>query len=252
MIIVCAGMFRSGSTWQYQVACELVRRAGYSAKPLGFLNGSELAKFLVNPRDAETYYLYKTHAPDPIHLTLAPTEFGVLYSFRDLRDVAYSMAHKLGIDFWKVVRDHGIIDLCIAADGFWKAMPGVLTQRYESWVSDNFQFVRKIAAHIGTNLSDSDLAAVAEEFDLGRNRTRTDSLAKQLQAEGVDLSLEENATRYDSNSLLHWNHIRTGSVGQWQSVAAPDELEYLSVACSDWLVAQGYEPNRMWYRRSAA
>jgi len=57
MLIVCAGMYRSGSTWQYQVATEMVRRSGRPAVTAGFLEGPRLAEFLAKPRDPATCYL---------------------------------------------------------------------------------------------------------------------------------------------------------------------------------------------------
>ena len=250
MLIVCAGMFRSGSTWQYQVACELVRRAGRPATPLGFLEGVPLAAFLDGPRDPAVCYLYKTHAPDPVHRLLPPAEFRVLYSYRDLRDVAYSMAHKFAADFWETVRDKQIIDVCLAADAFWRAIPGAFVQRYESWAGDGLPFVRNIAAHLAIDLPDADLAAVAAEFALDRNQARTADLAERLTADGVDLADRANALRHDPASLLHWNHIRNGTVGGWRAAATPDERVFLAAACGDWLVANGYEPDRSWADRA--
>jgi hypothetical protein len=247
MLVICAGMLRSGSTWQYQVACELVRGAGRTARPLGYLEGPRLAEFLAAPVDPNTCYLYKTHPPDPVHLSLDPASVRVLYSYRDLRDVAYSMAHKLGgSGNLNEVRELRILQQVIKADAFWRAMQNVSEQRYETWVVDNLPFVRLIAEALRTTLPETTLTEVADSFALHRNRARAESLAVSLASQGVDLSDRVNALSHDPLSLLHWNHIRGGVVGGWRAVATPDDKAYLAACCGDWLVANNYEPDRLW------
>jgi hypothetical protein len=247
MIVVCAGMFRSGSTWQYQVACELLSRYGRPVQRLGFLEGAPLAEFLAGPVDPGIWYVYKTHPPDPIHRLLQPASVRTFYSYRDLRDVVYSMAHKLGgLSFWEVAQDRRFLAQCIEADAFWRAMPNVSGQRYEDWVEDLTPFVRQIADALEVELPDAALAEVANEFSLSRNRERSAAVATRLAEEGVDLSDRANAFLHDPETLLHWNHFRGGRVGGWRELATPDEKAYLAVSCGEWLVARGYERDHTW------
>lgn len=246
MLVVCAGMFRSGSTWQYQVACELASRSGRTVHPCGFLSGDTLAAFLAAPRDPNAWHLYKTHYPDPIHTALDLAETRVLYSYRDLRDVAYSMAHKTAGTFARTVIEGRMLAECITADAFWSAFPGAFTMRYEEWVRDNGRFVRGIAAALGMGTSQETADEVAGLFRFDRNRDRTARLAARLAGEGVDLSDPANALRYDADSLLHWNHLRTGGVGGWRQVATAEERAVLLAECGQWLVARGYESDSSW------
>jgi hypothetical protein len=246
MLVICAGLWRSGSTWQYQVACELVRQAGWNFQPMGYLQREQLADFLSSSLDPDTCYLYKTHPPDPIHLSLKSALVVTLYSFRDLRDIAYSMTHKLQSTFQKTVREGPIIEWCIAADSFWSQRPGVVEQRYEDWVLDNTPFVRSIAVTLGIDLAETVLEQIVDEFGLQRNKARTAKLAASLSKKGIDLSERRNALLNDPDSLLHWNHIRNGDVGGWKSIALPEEKAYLAEKCGNWLIARGYEFDLLW------
>lgn len=246
MLIVCAGMFRSGSTWQYQVACELAHRSGRTVHPCGFLSGETLASFLAAPRDPHAWHLYKTHHPDPIHTALDPADTRVLYSYRDLRDVAYSMAHKTACTFEQAVVERQVLRGCMAADAYWAVFPGAFTMRYEEWVWDNGRFVRGIAAALGLDVSEATADEVADLFRFDRNRERSAQLAARLAGEGVDLSDPVNALRYDAGSLLHWNHLRTGAVGGWRTLATAEERAVLLAECGQWLVDRGYESDTSW------
>ena len=243
MIVSCAGMYRSGSTWQYQVACELVRCAGRTHQKLGFLQGEPLVEFFGGPRDPQVCYLYKTHSPDPAHLTLSPDEVRTLYSYRDLRDVAWSMAYKIRESFDEAIRRTNFLGECIASDAFWRSMPNVYVQRYETWLGDNLSAVRGIAAHLGVGLPEAILSAIADEFDLDRNRSRTDGFSRRMTAEGVNLYERDNRLLCDPESLLHWNHLRSGAVGQWRTLSTVEDRAFLASACGDWLAANGYEPD---------
>ncbi len=250
MLVICAGLWRSGSTWQYQIACELVRQAGWKFKPMGYLQREQLADFLTGSLDPNMCYLYKTHPPDPIHLSLKSERVVTLYSFRDLRDVAYSMTYKLQSTFQKTVINGPIIEWCISADAFWRERPGVVIQRYEDWILNNAPFVRLIATALGINLSETVLAGIVDEFGLQRNRYRTADLTAHLLEKGIDLSERSNTLLCDPDSLLHWNHIREGAVGCWKSVALPEEKAYLAKMCGDWLIDHGYEPDFVWAKES--
>jgi hypothetical protein len=170
----------------------------------------------------------------------------VLYSYRDLRDVAYSMAHKLGVSFWEAVRDYDILGVCQRNDAAWTAQPNVLQMRYEDMVRHPAAAVSAIAKRLGVALHDDQAAEIAERFSLENNRQRTDRLAEELRRSGVDLSDRVNAFRHDPVTLLHWNHLRDGRVQGWRDAAGPAEIAELARRCGDWLKVRGYESDDRW------
>lgn len=162
-----------------------------------------------------------------------------LYAYRDLRDVAFSLAHLHGLPFQTIYDEHRMLHVCLDNDAFWRAQPGVLVQRYETLVVDPGAAVRQIAAHLGITLGQGEDVTLAEENSLRANRRRTEALAQRLR-DG------DETARRDPHSLLHADHVRTGTVGGWRGEVTPAQLFYLAAVCSDWLLANGYESSPDW------
>src|SRR5262245_21107845 len=102
MDVFCIGMPRSASTWQYAVTCAMVECQG-STRRMGFFHSPDhLAQFVTEyPPSPQQWRVFKTHAPpsDWLASRLATGNARAVYSFRDLRDVAFSLAHKLTSSF---------------------------------------------------------------------------------------------------------------------------------------------------------
>jgi hypothetical protein len=246
MYIICGGMPRSCSTWQYQVACDLVERH-LGGQRLGYVEtGAELAGRLSAPAP-EGWHVVKTHdSHESIAGLLAGGQALGLYSYRDLRDVAYSLVHKLCTPFEQVVLRSRLLHRCLATDAFWASQPGVLCQRYEDLMADPAGGVRAIAAHLGLAPDAAECAAVAERYSLDANKARAARLAQRLRGAGVELGTHTHALVNDPHELLHWNHIRAGEVGAWRAQATPRDLLVLGLICTPWLMARGYEPDGAW------
>jgi len=149
--------------------------------------------------------------------------------------------HKFHISFDEVIAPGGLLELCLVNDVFWTSLPNVLVQRYELITENDITAVRAIAQFIGIDLDGSAAGSLAVEYSLDRNRVRTDSLAKQLRNAGVDLQDPQNQLRYDPKTLLHWNHLRSGSIGNWRERATPEQKAALARVCGEWLIQRGYE-----------
>src|SRR5207248_10609308 len=122
MLVICAGMCRSGSTWQYLVACDLLERTGPGER-LGFLTPPEFARASAEP-PAGRWRVLKTHDGHPAFAAvLATGQARCLYAYRDLRDVAYSLAHKWSVPLRTAVVDRAGVRNCIANQAFWVAQP---------------------------------------------------------------------------------------------------------------------------------
>ncbi len=234
-------MYRSASTWQYNVAGYLVeqsragRRAGYCshADPLVLA--------------APGWQVFKAHEADPVFADmLAHGQARALYAFRDLRDVAYSLIHKANNTFEAVIESDGLLDRALANFRFWTSQSHTLVQRYEDLVADPVAGVRAIAAHLAIPLPAGAAEHIAEEFSLEKNRERMRRVAEHYRSLGVDLHDPANALCRDEQTQWHWNHIRDGRVGGWRSVATPRELMVLARRCGRWLIEQGYEPDYAW------
>ncbi len=247
--MLCGGMYRSASTWQYNVAGRLVEQY-HAGKRRGYcFSGSEIAAGAHVPGCPDSWGVLKAHEADRVYAgLLARGEALALYAFRDLRDVAYSLIHKANSTFAATIESTPILGQAIANFRFWTSQPRTLVQRYEQIVAQPAASVRAIAAHLGIVLTLGESERIAGEFTLEKNRERAEQVARQYRSLGVDLDDPANALCRDELSQWHWNHIRDGRIGSWRQVATPRELAALAHQCGRWLIEQGYEHDYSWAR----
>jgi hypothetical protein len=240
-------MQRSASTWQYDVVCHLVERHR-GGRRLGFFQtGQEFEKQLRANEEQDSWRVMKTHQRHPCYAALLGSGRALaVYSYRDLRDVAFSLAHKCACRFEEVVENRGGLHACIADDQFWSAQPRTLSQRYEDVVTDPVAGLEAIASHLGIPLESGESASVAEEYSLAANSWRAVELKQRLLDEGIELTDPTNANLKNEHTLLHWNHIRSGTVGDWRQEATPRHIALLAAICGPWLKERGYEQDDNW------
>lgn len=251
MHVFCAGMYRSGSTWQYDIASHLLEhfRAG---RRRGVLLVEQSDTFDAE-REGEGWQSWKLHHGHPHFATaLVSGRALAVYSYRDLRDVVYSLMHKFMASFEEIVGRKGLLHACLEYDDFWRSQPGVLVQRYECVMDDPVAATEDLATHLGIPLGEEGVAALATEYALAANKDRTAKLVRQLTEAGLDLGDPSNSCRFDEHSLLHWNHIREGRIGGWRDQASPADIARLSEICGPWLITQGYARDHNWVSTVAA
>src|SRR5947209_10846769 len=106
MDVLCVGMYRACSTWQYEVIAHLLERHR-GGERLGYVDGEQYAAL---DRRAGTgtgagWRVLKSHEG---HRSFARALAGgravAVYAYRDVRDVVFSLMHKRGIRFEQLVR----------------------------------------------------------------------------------------------------------------------------------------------------
>ncbi|MHC5538715.1 sulfotransferase domain-containing protein [Singulisphaera rosea] len=240
MYVLCAGMYRACSTWQYEVIAHLLERHRGGDR-LGYLTGEEFAERDRATRDHAGWTILKSHEGHrQFSKVVAEKRAIVVYAHRDVRDVVFSLMHKRGVSFRRLFRQ-GMIHQILVNDRFWSRQPNVLTQRYEQVVANPVEGVLQLANHIGIEISEPEAAEVASEYSFQTNRKRTQELVARLRDQGVDLEDPSNLQYYDHRTLLHWNHMREGRPGNWRELASPRERAILSRLCDSWLINHEYE-----------
>ncbi len=240
MYVLCVGMYRACSTWQYEVIAHLLERHQGGVR-LGYLTGEQFEEMDDRDGDDGTWKVLKSHEEHGrFARLLAEGRAIAVYAHRDVRDVVFSLMHKRKIDFQTLVTQ-GMVHQVLANDRFWSSQPRSITQRYDRLVADPTIGVEELAAHLGLSLRPGEAAEVAAEYSFQANRQRTMALGQRLQQDGVNLDDPSIAQAHDRRTLLHWNHMREGRVGDWRERATPRQRVALARICGRWLEAHGYE-----------
>jgi hypothetical protein len=252
MVVLCAGMFRSGSTWQYQVTVELAQRSGRPFRAHGMPH-QKLVPGLVGDHAGDgVLHIIKTHTPDVIiREYLDHDGVRVLFSERDFRDVVYSMMHKLNASFEVAVRQWRVVENARINEVFWTMARNKVVQSYADWMADARPFARAIAALMDIAVDDAAVEAIVKKFCLESQKRETARVADRLRRDGVNLEDRKNTFQSDPHSLLHWNHIRQGRQGHWRDLATAEEKQVLLKLCGDWLIKRGYEKDNSWAHAGA-
>jgi FkbM family methyltransferase len=239
MLVLCVGMYRACSTWQYGVVGEIIERHRDGLR-LGFADGGGFASAVESTLDPARWLVLKAHdAHERFAERLSRGQALGIYAHRDLRDVAFSWIHKTGLNFDEII-ERGFLEGCLRNDRFWRDQAGMLFQSYEDLIAEPARGVAEIARHLGIELNPGEDTEIAEMLSFEANRKRTLELSERLVAEGVGLDSKDQNS-YDRQTLLHWNHIRDGRAGYWQELASPEQKETLARICGPWLVEHGYE-----------
>ncbi len=243
--VICAGMYRACSTWQYEVAAHLVERHRDGARS-GYLTAAEYAE---SGRKAPAgWRVIKSHDAHPCFTrAIVEGRAVAIYAYRDVRDVAFSLMHKRRLTFDRLLQQ-GMIHQVLANDRYWTEQPNVLIQRYDEILADPVAAVRAIAQHLGIRPAAGEAERIASEYSLEANKARTEALRRQIEQSGVNLHDASSAQICDPGTLLHWNHVRNGRIGAWLDESTPRDRAILDRLCGRWLAAHGYPPSprEMW------
>ncbi len=244
MYVFCVGMYRACSTWQYEVVAHLLEKHR-GGRRLGYLTGDQFAELDDREGDDGSWKVLKSHEE---HGRFAEALAGgralAIHAHRDVRDVVFSLMHKRNLDFRAIV-EQGMIHQVLANDRFWSARPRMIEQRYDRLVAEAEAGVVELAAFLGLDLAPGEAAEIAAEYSFQSNRNRTIELGQRLQQGGVDLNDPSVAQAHDRQTLLHWNHMREGRVGDWLDRATPRQRLVLARICGPWLAEHRYVPDDM-------
>lgn len=227
MWVICGGMQRSGSTLQFQIAARLVEDRGLGRR-IEWRNARDFSQLRDKYASFSGIKVFKTHTlTEEIRKEFYSGNAVGLYIYRDLRDVFVSSMTKEGSDFsttWK----SGLLDKCVAGFNAWTGLPDVLISRYEDVMASLDDEVSMIAGKIGVSLSPVEIARIAEDYSIEKQKKRMRRVRKEKKV-------------FDEKELLHDNHINSGKEGQWRKRLNTLQILRIEWKIGRWLRDHGYE-----------
>lgn len=263
MLIVCNGMFRSGSTLQYNLVRSLVEKMAvgegkgwFTYEQLNSMQG-QLEKW----SQEDFFYVIKSHAmiPDSDRMTAAGV-MKICYTYRDIRDVAVSIKRKFQEEGEAMLK---LLDKSTKTYFRLKELDGVIWQQYETMIGDLEQTARDLAYCLELDPSEEIIHTVATECSLDNTKkeiaklrfrlkvkNKVYNLLRRLHADQLVASMAQivapefswRSQKYDQTNLLHTDHIssNSGAVGLWQNSLSQQEIELLTQRYGHWLTDAGY------------
>ena len=233
--ILCAGMIRSGSTLQFQLASSIVEHAGLGHR-VKYVPESEFETVLDRHTQDAGLKVFKAHVCTSTLAEIAQTgDAKVIYSYRDIRDVAVSAMRKFDMPFDALV-NAGWLDQAITDYYAWTNMPNVLVSRYEEMICNLRHEVSRIADFLGLNVDAEALSRLSEQYDIPAQQQRIDALKQRY-----GQSINNSDIVFDEVELLHHNHIHKGEVDGWRHLLSPLQQSLLTERYSQWLLSLGYD-----------
>src|SRR5438270_2578808 len=103
MDVLCVGMYRACSTWQYEVIAHLLERHRDGHR-LGYVTGEQFAVEGGQGASRQVWRVLKSHEGHRrFAKALAEGHAQGVYARRDIRDVVFSLMHKRGLTFEQIL-----------------------------------------------------------------------------------------------------------------------------------------------------
>lgn len=210
IVILSAGMQRSGSTWLYNTARLLLMRSPLTKTITGFGWIGDLSKLPM-----KKIMLLKIHWFSQKNLDLVLPEI-ILYSYRDIRDALASIKR-----IWNHEPSLELADRLIESDQQWRSHAHFI-MRYESMMSDRE----------GTLLALSDILKINGDINIQEILAEIDALKYENQG--------DKKPSYHMANLLYKNHITDGRHGSWKGILDEKLLEQIQEKYRGWLIQNDY------------
>ncbi len=220
MLVLCNGMPRSASTWSFNVAVELLRRAAAGTVHGGY--DENTTRFLKSAPPMASHLVLKSHLKDPVALSLAQVGAArVIYTWRDLADAVVSFMRMFEADF---DRAYAVMAESLDLYQRYRRNGDALIVSYQEITTDHLRSVRRIADFLRLEASDKDIAEVDRLTALENVRRKVQEVGT---LENGHRLLRRDKTPYDPETLLNVNHIRDGGSGYGRKMLIASQLRQI-------------------------
>lgn len=242
MLLICNGMYRSGSTLQYNLVKGLVE-SSHLGEGESFFSASDVNRMKETFSEWENdnvYHVIKMHDVYP-YLNNSSDKIKVFYIYRDLRDVATSLIEKLNLEQDGLIE---MLDAAVSSSEEIMRHPGTYSQQYERVLNDLHVALYEISSCLNIPINKEVLDKIVNECSI-------ESVEMRLQKQPILLKIMyyflkkigKQIIKYDRDSLIHYNHIskNRGSIGSWKGNLDNHIVKIINQRYSSWLRAKGYQ-----------
>lgn len=230
--IICAGMLRSGSTLQFNIAAEIVERAEVGRRERHIENH----ECYFSHAELEETIVLKSHLLTPeIRGLLTKDEVKVLLTYRDVRDVVASWQAKTRT---QLNNEDAILfaDMAVSQFNSWDEIdPSIVYRsRYEDFIENLDQEIKNIADFFKIQLTQELVDDIA-------NSVSVETMKNIMKSSTKEHLTTSGAFTWNSRTLVHIDHLNGGTVGRYKTDLPLDLQMILADRYSDWLSSLGYE-----------
>ena len=214
-ILILAGLYRSASTWLYNVVLEILKGEGVESRMSAFY-ADQVEILASSIGKTDEIIAIKTHAPDPTIKVLAKLGAPVIFSIRDPFDCVASLVKQFGHSFedaLQIVTES--IKACTELIDVARHQPLILV--YEEIFARGPQTVQAIANCIGHTIDERRAIDIANLLSPSKVRSYIDDLVQK----GLITQT------FDFDPITHWHprHVGSGKTGRFR-----EDLNELQIA----------------------
>lgn len=232
MFIFCGGMFRSGSTLQYQIVSQIVEDFGLGER-ITWHSPDNFPEIRRSHGSKHRVLVFKAHElTSEMEQEVEINGAIIMTVHRDIRDVVVSAMKKNRWSFRKIWRNNRLNYWTKRFDK-WAQQPQAHIFKYGDLITDLPQTVQTIANQLGLAISHSQATELAKQYSIENQKKRTSEVDAKQKSGALN-------TKFDPHSLLHHNHIATGGIGEYKTFLKPHQISATEKQCSAWMSRWGY------------
>jgi len=227
MWVFCCGAIRSGSTLQYNIACEIVELSGRGIR-IDYHHHSRFADVRSHYKDYKGYKVFKTHQinEEIKHEFLNQNAIGI-YSYRDVRDVFLSIKRKENKSSDNLFQS-SFIKKYIKCYFDWLVIEPMYRSKYEDLIRNIRKEITNICNILEVSLAETEISDIEKKVQKDSQKKIADRLAQY-------------GDSYDKRTLIHSNHFNSKRPNEWKLDLSQDEICRIEKEARDWLFNNGYE-----------
>jgi len=199
-------MVRSGSTWSFNVALELVRAGDPNRKTFGlFSEDPVVLQSAARPRSSNL--VIKSHKLDPSVRELCHAgAIKAIYTWRDPYDTVCSCMRMFG---WSLEESIQALRDALRLWAFHKTTRSACIVSYEAIVQQPGASIAALAAYLGVEIEAEQFARITNATSLQSAR----AMSQRVNRLGQSRLARSEGHVYDRQTLYHQGHIIDGGIG---------------------------------------